>query len=134
MFVGRLLTEIYSPSLPNVYETLDQVFFVTQYTTALLYDPLLPLFRRAERDPGIKAAMGQVMGEFFEWATGRPFKIQEYRYEIAEIISALLEKHGLLKLQEQSVEAGLVRPETLLFTAFGVPSHVRLEYGLEKTT
>ncbi len=125
MFVGRLLTDIYNPAQRGLYDSLDEVFFGTQYTTALLYDPLLPLLRRAQRDSDLKKPLGEVFGAFLRWARG-PFDFRKYRYDAAWVLGELLAQHGLAEVYAGAQRAGLVRPETLLFTAFGLPGHVEL--------
>jgi hypothetical protein len=127
MFVGRLLTDIYSPVFPGSFGTLTDVFFVTQYTTALLYDPLLPLFREAEANPALKAPLGAVLSEFLRWAHGRPLDVRKHRHEVAWFVGESLARHGLTPLYAGALQAGHVRPETLLFTAFGAPGRVMLK-------
>jgi hypothetical protein len=126
MFIGRLLTDIYNPVRRGAYDALEEVFFATQYTTALLYDPMLPLMRRAERDASLKKPLGQVLGGFLAWSAQGTIDVRKYRYDAAMVLGELLAKHGLSGAQSEIERAGLVRPETLLFTAFGVPGQVRL--------
>ena len=126
MFVGRFLTHIYSPVRPDLSDTLDIVFFNAQYTTALLYDPLLPLIRRAETDPSLRKPLGSVMSDFMQWVGVRELDVRRHKYEIATFLAEALERYGLTQLQEQYEKAGFIRPETLLFTAFGAPGHVQL--------
>jgi len=66
-----------------MYKSFDEVFFSTQYTTSLLYDPLLPLMRQAMRDATVKSALAGVFEDFFRWAAGQEIHVQEYRNEIA---------------------------------------------------
>jgi len=127
MFVGRLLIDIYNPVERGSYKSLDEVFFATQYTTALLYDPLLPLFRRAEREPAIKESLGHVLGEFFDWSSRSGCDVRRHRHDVAQVLWELLQRHRLAELQAQFQQAGQIRPETLLFTAFGVPGRVQLQ-------
>jgi hypothetical protein len=127
MFVGRFFAHIYSPVKADLSDSLDRVFFEAQYTTALLYDPLLPLIRRAESDPNLRKLLGNVMSDFMQWAGVRELDVRRHKYEIAVFLAEALERYGLTQLQEQYEKAGLIRPETLLFTAFGAPGHVRLE-------
>lgn len=47
MFVGKLLTDIYSPVPRGRDRDFHDVFFDTQVSTAVLYDPMLPLMRKA---------------------------------------------------------------------------------------
>jgi hypothetical protein len=129
MFVGRLLTEIYNP-VTSGDVTLMDAFFITQYTTALVYDPLLPLFRRAERDAALKEHLGAVMFEFFNWTKGRTLEIRKYREEVAWIMGEAMARHGLTTAYVGSLQAGNVRPETLLFTIFGAPGLIDIEGAL----
>jgi hypothetical protein len=127
IFVGRLLTDIFNPPRPEAYRTFHEVFFVTQYTTALLYDPLLPFFRLAKKDQEVKARLGAVLTEFFNWTRGRELDIRLYRHEIAWFIGEAMLRHGLQSVQIGHAVSGAVKPETLLFSVFGVPSHVTLK-------
>lgn len=126
LFVGRLLTEIYRSDNPNRFNTLSDVFFVTQLTTALLYDPLLPLLRRAEGDSGLRKSLSEVFGKFFLWSNRTPLEPRKYRYAVAMELGRIMAEHELSGMYSQMIEAGLVRPETLLFTIFGAPDHIRL--------
>ena len=127
MFVGRLLTEVYSPVRVGQHPTFAHAFFAAQYTTALLYDPLLPIFRIAEKAPAVKQALGRVLSDFFSWSNGREINVRTYRYEIAYVVGELLLRHGLQRYQLGAMQAQNMRPETLLFTAFGVPGHIDIE-------
>jgi hypothetical protein len=49
MFLGRLLTEVYSPVRPRMYSNFGQAFFAAQYTTALLYDTLIRAIFASDR-------------------------------------------------------------------------------------
>jgi hypothetical protein len=126
MFVGRLLTDIFSPPKPNLHRNFHEVFFVTQYTTALLYDPLLPFFKLAEKQPDVRQKLALVLSDFFGWTLGRELDIRKYRYEIAYFVGESLLRHGLQQTQIGHIHSGIVRPETLLFSAFGVPSCIKL--------
>ena len=128
MFVGRLLTEVYSPLLIGQHPTFAHAFFAAQYTTALLYDPLLPIFRIGEKVPAVKQALGRVLSDFFIWSRGRGINVRRYRYEIAQVVGELLLRHGLQRYQLGAMQAQNMRPETLLFTAFGLPSHIDIEF------
>ncbi len=46
---------------------------------------------------------------------------EERRHESAYRLGALMDRYGLRKQYEDLWQAGLVRPETLLFTTFGLP-------------
>jgi hypothetical protein len=127
MFVGRLLTDIFSPPKPDSYDNFHQVFFATQYTTALLYDPLLPLFRLAEKDAEVRSRLGLVLADFFSWTRGREIDIRKHRHEIAWFVGEAILRHGLQQIQIRHLAPGTVRPETLLFSIFGVPTHVELK-------
>jgi hypothetical protein len=127
VFVGRLLTDLYSPITPGAYETFDRLFFTTQYTTALFYDPMLPLMRKAQNDDGLKKAVGRVLGAYFSWAGNRPIKdVRVFRHEVALFLAEALDREGLSELHSGLRLGGYIRPETLLFSVFGVPRHVQL--------
>ncbi len=121
MFVGRLLTNVFNPLHPGMFRTLQDVFFMTQFTTALLYDPMLPLIRRSGSDPAIRQAIGPIFREFFAWADRGHDDLNKYRNEAAWLLGSLLAQSGLTDKHQNLVRAGLVRPETLLFTSFGLP-------------
>jgi hypothetical protein len=126
VFVGRLLTDLYNPK-PGAYGTFDSLFFTTQYTTALFYDPMLPLIRKAQNDDGIKRAVGRVFGAYFSWAGNHPIEdVRVFRHEVAMFLGAALGREGLTEVHTAIQQAGQVRPETLLFSAFGVPQQVQL--------
>ena len=128
MFVGRLLTDIYSPVKPHAHETLGDAFFATQLTTALFYDPILPLIRRAETDPQVRRRLGGLMGEFFAWAGANPITdVPRFRHECARVLDFLLKRNGLYDAYMGAHSAGHLRPETLLFSAFGAPSMIDLK-------
>ena len=127
MLVGRLLTEIFNPVKAGMYENLHEAFFSTQYTTALLYDPLLPFFRLSQRSVEVRTKLGLVLGEFFQWTHGRELDIRKYRHEIAWFVGEAILRHGLQSIQVAHLKSGVVRPETLLFSIFGVPTHVELK-------
>jgi hypothetical protein len=127
MFVGRLLTDIYNPIRKGAYKNLAHVFFVTQVTTALLYDPLLSLIRKAMKDQEISRRLGRVLGEYYAWASAKPITdFRRFRHETAWFIGMSMAQHGLTEAYVNQQRAGNVRPETLLFSAFGVPSHIEL--------
>ena len=127
VFVGRLLTDLYHPIRPGAYESFDQLFFWTQYTTALLYDPLLPLLRRSERDRKLRKPLGKVLSAYFRWAANRPIEdARRFRHEAAWCLNAALAQNGLMEIHQAQVSAGHTRPETLFFSVFGAPSQVDL--------
>ena len=123
----RLLTEIFNPVKAGMYENLHEAFFSTQYTTALLYDPLLPFFRLSQKSVEVRTKLGLVLGEFFQWTHGRELDIRKYRHEIAWFVGEATLRHGLQSIQVAHLKSGVVRPETLLFSIFGVPTHVELK-------
>lgn len=87
ILVGRLLTEVYQPGNPTEGRTLADAFFLTQVTTALLYDPLLPLFRQSEIDPAIKPALGLALAGILSWGNAQRMELEEYRHGFAERIA-----------------------------------------------
>ena len=126
MFVGKLLTAIYSPNERREGRDFHEEFFDTQVTTATLYDPLLPLIRTAVRRPELKRRLGFVIAEFYAWARAAQVGAREFRVSGALKLSACLETCGLDGLHYAHHATGLVRPETLLFTAFGAPGKIEL--------
>ncbi len=126
IFVGRLLTAIFNPNQPNQHRSLDQVIFSTQLTTALLYDPLLPLIRKSEKDAVLRKALGNVLGDYLGWAAHTFLEVRQFRHTAAWVLGESMARHGLTKTYVEALLAGSVRPETLLFSAFGVPSRVEL--------
>jgi hypothetical protein len=126
MFVGKLLTEIYNPAQRGRVRDFHHVFFDTQMWTALLYDPLLPLMRRAMRRRSLKEPVGRVLGDFFAWAKTVQLESRELRVAAAFVLQESLERHGLAERQAAYYQSGQIRPETLLFTAFGAPGRVEL--------
>lgn len=132
MLIGRLLTDIYSPLTPIARRSLLDVFFITQYTTALLYDPLLPLIRRAEQQADLRPRVAAVIQDLLHWASGHPIVLNRYRMEIAEKMGEFLAKHGLAGAHANLTQSGIVGPETLLSTIFGMPSAVAIvDRGLD---
>lgn len=126
MFVGKLLTAIYSPVERREERDFHTEFFDTQLTTAILYDPLLPLFRKAVRRPELKRKLGFVISEFYAWARTARLGAREFRVGGAVELSSSLRKCGLADLQRAQRVSGAIRPETLLFTAFGAPGRIEL--------
>jgi hypothetical protein len=127
MFVGRLLTDVYSPHPQMNFKTFSDVFFVSQLTTALLYDPLFPLLRRAQPHTRMSEALYRVILDYSRGVSSGVISPRDFRYKAAEILSECLQTHGLLEQYLATVKSGEVIPETLLFTAFGIPTHVELE-------
>ena len=126
IFVGRLLTDIFNPNQPDPHRSLDQVIFSTQLTTALLYDPLLPLIRKSAKDASLKKALGNVLGEYLGWATQNALEVRQFRHAAAWVLGESMARHGLTKAYVEAQQAGNVRPETLLFSAFGIPGRINL--------
>ena len=126
MFTGRLLADIYSPPAQASYENLGYAFFASQLTTALLYDPLFPLLRRAEGDSSLREPLGRMIGGYLSDVQGKPLDPKSFKYEAAFILAKHLQEQGLDTLQAQTVQSGGVTPQSLLFTAFGFPSKVSL--------
>jgi hypothetical protein len=126
MLVGRLLTDIYQPVQNTEKRSLLDIFFMTQFTTALVYDPLLPLVRRAERDPEIRTPLGYLLRELILWFSGRPVNVETYLEKVAIKLSELLVKYGLYEKHRHLDEAGHVRPETLMFSIYGFPDLVTI--------
>ena len=126
LFVGKVLAEIYSPASESLKRsTLLDAFFNAQLTTACLYDQLLPLMRRIPRlsaeGERLMLVIADFLGEMLE-----PLPIKEYRLRAAAVLHDVLKRHGLLNKHRQLVAAGSIAPETLLYSAFGLPSRVRL--------
>ena len=126
MFVGKLLTGIYSPVERREDRDFHTEFFDTQITTAILYDPLLPLIRKAVRRPELRQKLGFVIGEFYAWARTAQLGAREFRVGGAQKLSSSLEGCGLAGLHHAHQASGAIRPETLLFTAFGAPGRIEL--------
>jgi hypothetical protein len=126
MLVGRLLTDIYQPMPHTEERDLLDIFFITQFTTALVYDPLLPLVRKAETDPEIRKPLGYLLGELVLWLSGRPVDVETYFEKVAIKLTELLLKYGLYEKHRHLDEAGHVRPETLMFSIYGFPDLVTI--------
>jgi hypothetical protein len=126
MFVGKLLTDIYNPVTRGLDRDFMDVFFDTQVSTAVLYDPLLPLMRKAMRRKALKSPVGRVLGEFYAWARSVRLGPREFRVAAALLLGQSLERHGLAPQQAAYYQSGQIRPETLLFTAFGAPGRLEL--------
>lgn len=134
VFVGRLLTDIYSPHPHMNFRTLSDVFFISQLTTALLYDPLFPLLRKAQPHTKMSEGLSRVIIDYIKGVSSGEISLRDIRYKAAEILSECLQTHGLLDQQLATVKSGEVMPETLLFTAFGIPTHVELEKDEKKAS
>jgi len=118
------------PVVKGGYENFGDVFFATQVTTALLYDSLFPLMRRADSRPSLKTAIGGVLGDYLRWTHHRPIHdVRKFRVEAAHALGLFLDRHGLAATMKDLETAGRTRPETLLFSAFGIPSAVKINFG-----
>lgn len=126
IFVGRLLTAIFNPNQPDQHRSLDQAIFSTQLTTALLYDPLLPLIRKSAKDAALRRTLGNVLGDYLSWAAQTFLEVRQFRHAAAWVLGESMARHGLTNTYVEAQQAGNVRPETLLFSAFGIPSRVDL--------
>jgi hypothetical protein len=126
MLVGRLLTDVYQP-LPHTKDrSLLDIFFNTQLTTALVYDPLLPLVHKAETDTQIGRQLNYMLRELIQWFSGRPVDPKTYHEEVSTKLTELLLKYNLYNLHRNLDEAGHVRPETLMFSIYGFPDLVTI--------
>jgi hypothetical protein len=126
MLIGRLLGDLYQP-LPNVEDrTFLDIFFAAQLTTALMYDPLLPLLHKAETDPKIAQPLNHMRLEIIQWFHGRPIDVATHHKEVATKLTECLVKYGLYSLNRNLWEAGHIRPETLLFSIYGFPDRVMI--------
>ncbi len=124
MLAGRLLADVYQP-LPNGGErSFLDIFFTTQLTTALIYDPLLPLVHKAETDPEIRNRFNQMRLEIVHWLHGKALDRTTCDEEIATKLSECLMNHDLYDLHRNLQAAGHIRPETLLFSIYGFPDRV----------
>ena len=127
MLVGRLLADVYQP-LPQTRErTLLDIFFNTQITTALMYDPLLPLMCRAVE----KNTKHRRETRLHVWGTNSvaqwsPVDPKTYHEEVAIKQTELLVKYDLYDVHRNLAEAGHVRPETLMFSICGSPDLVTI--------
>jgi hypothetical protein len=92
----------------------------------LLYDPLLPLLHKAEKDHQLREVVGRVLLEIVAWTHGRRIEFETYHNELAVKLAEVLSKYKLTELQENLEVAGQVRPETLLFSIFGFPDRVNV--------
>lgn len=126
MFVGKLLTEVYNPIQREEFRDFHKVFFDTQVSTALLYDPLLPLMKKARRKRALRQPLGRVLGDMLAWMRTVELTASELREATALRLQWSLERHGLHERQEAYFQNNELRPETLFFTAFGAPGRVEL--------
>jgi hypothetical protein len=105
MLVGRLLGDLYQP-LPNVEErSLLDIFFAAQLTTAIMYDPLLPLLHKAESDPKIAGPFNRMRLEILQWFHGRQIDAATHHEEMAEKLTEYLTRNGLYNLHRNLQEA-----------------------------
>lgn len=126
MLAGRLLADVYQPMPDSEERSFLDIFFVTQLTTALLYDPLLPLLHKAETDQKIADRFNSMRLELVRWFHGRPIDLRTYAEQIATKLTQCLIKYELYDLHRNLQEAGHVRPETLLFSIYGFPDSVTI--------
>jgi hypothetical protein len=126
MLTGRLFADIYQPVNCDEERTLADIFFGTQLTTALTYDPLLPLLHKAETDDTLRERVAMALFEFIQWAHGRPVDPERYPEEVAVRLTEILLQNDLYDLHRNPQSAGHVRPETLLFSMFGFPDQVTI--------
>jgi hypothetical protein len=126
MLTGRLFADIYQPVNRDGERNLANIFFGTQLTTALTYDPLLPLIHKAENDDTLRERVGVTLLEFIQWAHGRPVDPENYPKEVAVKLTEILLQNDLYDLHRNLESAGQVRPETLLFSMFGFPDRVTI--------
>jgi hypothetical protein len=126
MLVGRLLADIYQPMPHTNDRSLLDIFFNTQFTTALVYDPLLPLVRKAEADPQIREPLSYLLRELVLWFSGRPVDVKTYHEKVATKLTELLLKYDLYTKHRHLDAAGHVRPETLMFSIYGYPDLVTI--------
>jgi hypothetical protein len=126
MLVGRLLADVYQPTPDREERSFLDIFFATQLTTALMYDPLLPLLHKAETDPQIADRFNYMRFDLVQWVHGRPIDPSTYHDEIATKLTECLVRYGLYDLYRNLQEAGHVRPETLMFSIYGFPDLVEV--------
>jgi len=79
-----------------------------------------------QKDPEVRKKLGFVLSDFFTWTHGRELDIRKYRHEIAWLLGEAILRNGLQEIQLGHLQSGIVKPETLLFSIFGVPTHVKL--------
>jgi len=115
MLVGRLLTDVYQP-LPHTKErSLLDIFFNTQLTTALVYDPLLPLVHKSETDTQIGGQLNNMLRELIQWFSGRPVDPKTYHEEVSTKLTELLLQYNLYNLHRNLDEAGHVDQTEFLY-------------------
>jgi hypothetical protein len=72
-------------------------------------------------------SLAGVFGAYFAWAGSRPIQdIRQFRHEAAWALGEAIAQTGLTGAYVDAMKTGNVRPETLLFSAFGVPHHLEL--------
>jgi hypothetical protein len=125
LFVGKILTEIFSPPVWSQVETFLDAFFNAQLTTAVLYDPMFPLMRKCGSDPTKMRQLARVF-ESYLTEMSKPMDSKEFRMKAANLLNELLQENQLREMYEQIQNSGLVVPETLLYSIFGLPNSVRL--------
>jgi len=125
LFVGKILTEIFSPLIPSQFDNFLEAFFNAQLTTAVLYDPIFPLMRKCRSDPTKMRRLARVFEAYLP-EMSKPVEPKEFRIKAAVLLNELLQKNQLREMYEQIQSSGLIVPETLLYSVFGLPNAVRL--------
>ena len=87
---------------------------------------MLPLMRKAMKRRSLKDPIGRVLGDFFTWARTAQLGPREFRVAAAYALQESLERHGLAERHAAYYQSGQIKPETLLFTAFGAPGRIEL--------
>lgn len=82
--------------------------------------------RRAMRRRSLKPSLGRVLGDFFAWSKAVQLGARELRVAAALVLQESVERHGLAERQAAYYQSGQIKPETLLFTAFGAPGRMEL--------
>jgi hypothetical protein len=132
LFVGKILTEIFSSSKESQFDSFLDAFFNAQLTTAVLYDPMFPLMRRCSSDPNKARQLSHLFATYLS-EMAKPVPSAEYRLKAAHLLNELLQKAQLREMYEQIEKAGLIIPETLLYSIFGLPDNIRLKSTIDAT-
>jgi hypothetical protein len=109
-----------------MYRTLADVLFWSQLTTATLYDPMLPLLLRAEREPRLREPVAQSILGYVAEMRNRQLDAETFKIEAAELLWKHIEAQTLGDTYRQMVQSREPMPEVLLFSAFGLPGAVEL--------
>jgi hypothetical protein len=75
---------------------------------------------------GQMSPLAGILSGYFRWAAAREIDVRTYGHECARVLNDLIVKAGLGGWYQTQRDDGRIRPETLLFTAFGIPSHIQL--------